>query len=151
LLSPEIDVLGHVVPQKKGSDKVASGAETGMTKGMEMLENRLAEGNRDERAENAGGKVTQQGDGLGERNGGDGKGGVGPKRRNREALLLFLGQVLVGKRKRKREKTGGKRGGKVYGSWSWGGARKGASNCLALCLFYGLENIGFLFLGGGKK
>ncbi len=102
LLGPEVDVLCHVVPQKPGCNAAMGGLDAGMTKGMEMLENLIAEGSRDERAEGVGGGVTKQGEFWGERNVGNKKGRIEFERRNGGALLFFLGNFLIGKRNREK-------------------------------------------------
>jgi hypothetical protein len=78
------------------------GLDAGMTKGMEMLENLIAEGSRDEREEGVSGGVTKQGEFWGERNVGNKKRRIEFERRNGGALLFFLGNFLIGKRNREK-------------------------------------------------
>jgi hypothetical protein len=51
LLRRQVEVFGHVVPGEMGSDEASSGLDARVAKGVDVVENLLATGKRNERTE----------------------------------------------------------------------------------------------------
>ncbi len=62
LFCPEVDVLGHVVPEKTGGDEAAHGTCARMSERIEILEDLIVEGNRNEGTKCVGRSVAQKGE-----------------------------------------------------------------------------------------
>jgi hypothetical protein len=58
LPSPDGYVSGHMGPDKKGGKQTASGLDTWVAKGVDMIKNLLLERQRDQRAKNGSGDIT---------------------------------------------------------------------------------------------